>query len=355
MPKLFSTTFLNLSLRQQLSALFRARMSLLRAMISYSGICVKILALRILHPKKTYIGVLLAQHLGDIVAAEPIIGGLHEKYPDAEIFWIVRKPFADLLINHPQISGLFIEENLFVSIWLTKLSPFTRFYNLHLGDIRFESNLYSVLENPKAAELHITKENYYNNLSLLGIFSALSDLKVADRAPKLYVGDTQYPLPFGGNYWIMHRKSTDIAREWKDEHWIQLIEYLTQEHGVNIVEIGTDSPLTCSNSQFLSLVGQTSILETAVLIRSAGFFLGIDSGPTHMANAFEIPAFIICGQFVNFKRYMSYSGAYTNKNIANIYFNPSGSAHELSYLDVLEPLQNTLKEIKNLSNYGIII
>jgi len=355
MPKLFSTTFLNLSLRQQLSAIFRARMLLLRAFISYSGICIKILALRILHPKKTYIGVLLAQHLGDIVAAEPIVGGLHEKYKEAEIFWIVRKPFTDLLANHPQISGLFIEENLFMSIWLTKLSPFTRFFNLHLNDIRFEPNLYCTLENPHAAELNITKDNYYDKLSLLGIFSALCGLNVADRAPKLYTGETKFNLPFGGNYWLIHRKSTDIAREWRDEHWIQLIDYLTQEHGVNIVEIGTDSPLTCSNSQFLSLVGQTSILETAVLIRSAGFFLGIDSGPTHMANAFEIPAFIICGQFVNFKRYMSYSGAYTNKNIANIYFNPSGSAHELSYLEVLEPLQNTLKEIKYLLNYGIII
>jgi hypothetical protein len=52
---------------------------------------------------------------------------------------------------------------------------------------------------------------------------------------------------------------------------------------------------------------------------------------------------------------MSYSGAYTNKNIANIYFNPTGSANELSYLEILEALQNTLKEIKNLSSYGIII
>jgi hypothetical protein len=74
-----------------------------------------------------------------------------------------------------------------------------------------------------------------------------------------------------------------------------------------------------------------------------------------MANAFEVPAFIICGQFFNFKQYMVYTGAYTNKNIANIYFNPTGSAHDLSYLEVLEALQNTLKEIKNLSSYGIII
>ena len=74
-----------------MSAIFRARMLLLRASISYAGICIRILALRILHPKKTYIGVLLAQHLGDIVAAEPIIGGLHEKYKEAEIFWIIRR------------------------------------------------------------------------------------------------------------------------------------------------------------------------------------------------------------------------------------------------------------------------
>ncbi len=355
MPKLFSTRFLNKSFRQQLGVIFRARMSLVRACISYAGICVRILALRILHPKKTYIGVLLAQHLGDIVAAEPIIGGLHDKYKDAEIFWIVRNPFAALLVNHPGIKDLIIEENIFVSIWLAKLSPFTHFFNLHLNDIRYEPNFHSELKNAKALELNITKENYFDNHSLLGMFSALCDLHVADRAPQLYTGNTKYPLPFEGNYWLMHRKSIDITKEWKDGNWIQLLDYLIQEHGINIVEIGTDSPLDYSNPHYLSLVGQTSMLETAVLIRSAGFFLGIDSGPTHMANAFEIPAFIICGQFVNFKRYMSYSGAYTNKKIANIFFNPSGSAHELSYLEVLEPLQHTLKEIKNLSNYGIAI
>ena len=140
------------------------------------------------------------------------------------------------------------------------------------------------------------------------------------------------------------------AEKSADENWIQLMDLITIEYGINVVEIGTHEPLNYSSKSFLNLVGKTSIEETCTLIKSARFFLGIDSGPTHIANAFKIPALILCGHFANFKKYMSYSGAYQEKGgIANIYFNASGSTRELPFLEVWEELQKTILTSKSLA------
>mgnify|MGYP006204460943 CR=1 FL=1 len=70
----------------------------------------------------------------------------------------------------------------------------------------------------------------------------------------------------------------------------------------------------------------------------------------HIANAFKIPALILCGHFANFKKYMSYSGAYQEKGgIAHIYFNASGSTRELPFLEVWEELQKTILTSKSLA------
>jgi heptosyltransferase-3 len=178
----------------------------------------------------------------------------------------------------------------------------------------------------------------------------LCHLNLDQTAPSIFIDQAKLKLPFKGNYWVLHRKSTDLNREWKEENWIQLMDLLTIEYGINVVEIGTHEPLDYSSKNFLNLVGKTSIEETCMLLKSAHFFLGIDSGPTHIANAFKIPALILCGHFADFKKYMSYSGAYQEKGgIANIYFNASGSARELPFLEVWEELQKTILTSKSLA------
>ena len=170
----------------------------------------------------------------------------------------------------------------------------------------------------------------------------------------------------------IHRASTEYAESWAGEDGIRsharakaaeigcvamgpgagsIVRTLAAAiDAKNVVEIGTHEPLDYSSKSFLNLVGKTSIEETCTLIKSARFFLGIDSGPTHIANAFKIPALILCGHFANFKKYMSYSGAYQVKGgIANIYFNASGSTRELPFLEVWEELQKTILNIKSLA------
>ena len=329
---------------------FRKLTYLIRAIGAYGFLNLTLFLKRLSNPNKTFVGILLAEHLGDIVASEPIIDALHKKFQDAEIYWIVKPVFAPILTKHPGLSKVIHETNVLFSILITRKNAFTQFYNLHLNDLRKDPFFGTKLENPYAEEIDLTIHNYYKSSNLLGNFSRLCHLNLDETAPSLYIGQSNINLPFEGDYWVLHRKSTDINREWRDEHWIQFLDLLTMEYGINVVEIGTHEPLDYSSKSFLNLVGKTSIEETCTLIKSARFFLGIDSGPTHIANAFKIPALILCGHFANFKKYMSYSGAYQEKGgIANIYFNASGSTRELPFLEVWEELQKTILNIKSLA------
>ena len=42
------------------------------------------------HPARTLCGVLLVEHIGDIIACEPIVGWLRRTVPDALAVWVVR-------------------------------------------------------------------------------------------------------------------------------------------------------------------------------------------------------------------------------------------------------------------------
>ena len=61
--------------------------------MAYARLYIRIRMQRFQQP---VIGILLAEHLGDIVAAEPIIGELRQKHPQAKIVWIVKASFRSL-------------------------------------------------------------------------------------------------------------------------------------------------------------------------------------------------------------------------------------------------------------------
>jgi len=60
----------------------------------------------------------------------------------------------------------------------------------------------------------------------------------------------------------------------------------------------------------MSLCGKLSIIETAELVRRSAFFVGVDSGPAHMANAWRRPALLLFGRFNGSDTFNPYEGYY---------------------------------------------
>jgi heptosyltransferase-3 len=306
------------------------------ACISFAQLYVSIRLARIAKP---VIGILLAEHLGDIVAAEPIIDALRTKHPNARIVWIVKDLYKGLLENHPHIDQVVTENSVLACTWLNTFSPFSHFYNLHMNDLRVDPFFKRVLYNAKAEKIDLTKHNYYQRGNLLKGFYDLCDIPYKDsKQPKLYLANpNNFDLP--SKYWVIHRKSNGTDREWQDVHWIALLNQALESYDTAIVEVGASDGLSINHPKFISLVGKTSVVEMANIISGAQFFIGIDSGPAHIANAFEIPGLILLGEYKNFKNHMPYSGSY-ELGRAMIYHNPDGSSAEIPMETVWHQLSN---------------
>jgi heptosyltransferase-3 len=172
----------------------------------------------------------------------------------------------------------------------------------------------------------------------LEIALKLCDLENDDAQPKIYLDEIPYSSPFEKPYWVIHCKSNAGLRDWTDENWRNLLTKIIDTWNVRIIEIGQVNPLNFQHENFVTLVGKTSLSETMKIIQGASFFIGLDSGPTHIANACMVPGLILNGEFLNFKTYMSYSGMYKNGSKVKILFNESGKTKDLAFDTVWKEL-----------------
>ena len=269
--------------------------------------------------------------LGDMVASEPILPRLNEKYKDTHITWITSKKHFPVFENHPLVNLLVDQKYTLLSYFLQQWNPFQHYYNLHLSGFRIDEKTGISISNMKADELGIDLSNYYHQHNLLEIALKLCDLTHEDAQPRIYLNDIPYNVPFEKPYWVIHTKSNAGFRDWTDENWCHLLTQLIDTWNINIIEIGHVNPLHFDHENFISLVGKTSLPETMKIMKGASFFIGLDSGPTHLANAFMLPGLILNGEFLNFKTYMSYSGMYKNSQKVKVLFNESGMAKDLSF------------------------
>jgi heptosyltransferase-3 len=85
------------------------------------------------------------------------------------------------------------------------------------------------------------------------------------------------------------------------------------------------------------------MLETAEVIKRADLFIGIDSGPAHLANAVGTPGVIILGSFENFSRYTPYSGGYATGGNADLVRAPHGPAANVPVEAVFSAVMQRLR------------
>jgi heptosyltransferase-3 len=208
-----------------------------------------------------------------------------------------------------------------------------------MNELRLDPYFKFSLFNKQAEKIGLTKHNYYERGNLLkGIFD-LCDIPYRESLqPKLYLGKEKlWDLP--AKYWVIHRKSNGADREWQDKHWIALIDQVIATYDISIVEVGASDGLAIKHPKFISMVGKTSVVEMANIISEAQFFIGIDSGPAHIANAYEIPGLLLLGTYKNFKNHMPFSGSY-EQGRAMIYHNPAGSSAGIPFETVWQQLSN---------------
>ncbi len=284
-------------------------------------------------------------HLGDIVACEPVAEQYRIKYPEAFIIWCVEKKYRELIDSNPVIDYTLAVKCTTEWLLFVKLNIFDSVVDLHIEN-RF-CHLCGIFLKKKDGSNGVDFDNYYHSGSLINVFCKAANIDVPMIAPKVYINRKVYDglekYDLSDPYVVIHCLSNESCRDWTIKKWRELLRrFNARKPDIKIVEVGL-SPLLNDGSlrHYLDLCGELSILETAALIKRGSVFIGVDSGPAHLANAVDSRSVILLGKYRSFKRYMPYAGFFDKSDLVRI-LRSDGPAADLSVDAVLGELINIL-------------
>jgi len=282
--------------------------------------------------------VIKLRYLGDVLLTTPVFDALRSRYPEAFIAAVVNKGTEDMLTKNPAIDHIFTLERdsrLFSDLQ-KQFKLIKEIRNRHF-DIVLE-----LTHNDRAAVLACLsgarrrfsyssrkKKRLHRRLLLTDLIPVSRNFHVIDKhlemakaldcsflptKPSLYWSPQDQTaceeiLKRNGvseelPYVVLHPSSTAIHKVWTVEGYAALCDYLADKKAVQTILIcGKDEVEDRLNREIcdrakstpLNLGGKLSLKQTAVLLSKALLFIGIDSGPMHMAAAVDTPVLAIFG------------------------------------------------------------
>ncbi|WP_197513347.1 glycosyltransferase family 9 protein [Acidihalobacter aeolianus] len=279
----------------------------------------KLLLLRVIS-KKPLLAVSLIEHIGDIVASQPIATYLKRTYPNHTVIWVTRSAYIDLVSEIMGVDHVLEIQCLTHWIMIWKSNIFDTVYDLHTNTQ--ECSLCGIRINKKPNVINYT--NYYSNSNLLEARCILSGLPVLTEGPvfkESISGQSVFErIDIPKTYMVIHCKSNDERRDWSRDKWRELVNMVLGNHDITIVELGLRAVVVSDSERYVDLCGKLSIIETAEIIRRASLFVGIESGLAHIANAVHTPGLILIGKYEGFDKYMPYSGYYKDSATDSIIY-----------------------------------
>ena len=264
--------------------------------------------------------VALTQHIGDLVAAEPVARYLDVLDPNWPVTWVVRRDLQPLVACFPTVGRIITVDSL--SEWAGMRKTLRGGIDLHVSGSWCDRHGGKV-QRPGCP---VTRENYYAHGPLLTAFANSGGLPPPetwgiDLTPHLVLPAAATAeadaLNLPNRFLAFHCRSNQASRDWTDEKWRSLARRMIDETRLPVVEVGLTA--VCDGVDgVINACGRTSLLGTAAVIARAALFVGIDSGPAHFANAARVPGVILLGRYAGFDRYLPYSGHFADGGAAVI-------------------------------------
>lgn len=209
------------------------------------------------------------RQLGDVLWIEPIIRKLAVKYKKI----IVYTKFLELFENYPVNNVVFkkdlnLAEKIFCKI--------EYYLNTKLLFINLEG---AYEKKPKTHFLHA--------------YQRKTGLSETNEYPRLYLSEKEKNIPLikAPKYVVLHLESfaNRNYRKVYGINWNEITAYLKTK-GFEVVQIG-QSPENIEGT----INAKTTIREMINIIQHCSFFIGIDSGPSHIAASLQKPSLIFFG------------------------------------------------------------
>lgn len=249
--------------------------------------------------------------LGDVVLATSFIKSVHETYPDAQIYFLLRKGSEILLKNNPRLKKVYVWDKKDKSDFYRILKEIRserfdcifnlqRFFRTGLltflskakTKIGFDKNPLSFLYNKKVSHI-ITKKREQSYLHEVDrnnlLLKALNTEAKTSRSLELFVDEFSSDKE---NYIVMAPSSVWFTKKWPKEKWVELANLLVQR-GFFIYMIGAPNESTyieeiinnIASKEVKNLSGKMNLLESAALMKNARRVFVNDSAPLHLASA----------------------------------------------------------------------
>lgn len=101
----------------------------------------------------------------------------------------------------------------------------------------------------------------------------------------------------------MSASAGNKEKQWPPEKFAEVAKYLIKKHNAHIVVIGGKNDITEINKLILSIENKSSITDTnnfsidelKAIISKLDIFIGVNTGPTYIAEAFDIPTVDLIG------------------------------------------------------------
>lgn len=304
--------------------------------------------------------ILKPSSLGDIIVSLPVAQSIRDQCPDAEISWVVKSRFADIVRRCPTVNGHIIEfahapglRGLlalrqvmkdvarrrydavldFQGLLRTGLMTWASRSPLKVGSraaregSRFSCN-HIVPLPPGGTETHAI-EKLLQFLPALGLKPELrSSIDIHGESldgldPRLSAGSSSYSAPI-----VIIPNSRGEHKEWKS--FPELTTRIVHEiPGTTVVWDShlrwEDAPVS-DPQRLINLTSRTSLLQLVELLRHARLVIANDSGPLHIAAALGRPTLGLFGP-TSPDRFGPYPLNHTRNNVLSA---PGGDLSQLT-------------------------
>lgn len=216
-------------------------------------------------PKVKYL--IRKRALGDVLWIEPVIRALSKKGNRL----VVHTKYNVLFQNYPIPNVLFKDKLSIGEKILVRLEQL------------FKRNVFT-----------ISLDNAYENVPgthFLHAYQKKSGLPLTSEYPQIYLSDAEKAKTFlEGKYVVLHIESfAEKSRQIYGIDWNAVATHLNHQ-GFTVVQTGLN-PEPIENTIHI----RTSIRDLMSLMYKASLFIGIDSGPSHIAASLKVPSIILFG------------------------------------------------------------
>lgn len=244
--------------------------------------------------------------IGDIIHSLIIPDAVKMKHPDCEIHYLTVGLFLDILKKSPSVDKILLFDG---NIIQTVKVLFKERYDLILGlNNTLKHFLLTLLPCPKKALFRRYEgvswvENYFSSIQ-----QGFKDLTIPDRLTLINTDEEtnllkeelkSYPRPYimfsPGKGVNQHRE----GRVWSLKHWKELRDELLSMYNGTIFVCGSYDEqqyhAALENPNTVVFSGKTNLKKTTEILSAMDIVISGDSGPVHIASAFDVKTISILG------------------------------------------------------------